>query len=126
MFLPARKDFLANELRAVASVSPSTECPICLLDVIDPVATPCDHAHCRPCIETWLSEHNTCPMCRRKLHGDAVEDRSDSSALVTETVELMAGFGIEISKEHARELVQMRTSIQQRTVRVEEVLSAAE
>ena len=65
-------------------------------------------------------------MCRRKLHGDAVEDRSDSSALVTETVELMAGFGIEISKEHARELVQMRTSIQQRTVRVEEVLSAAE
>jgi hypothetical protein len=33
----------------------------------DSVVTPCKHSYRNTCILKWLSEHETCPMCRRKL-----------------------------------------------------------
>lgn len=43
----------------------AVECPICM----EPCAAPrtikqCHHGFCDPCIRTWLSKNNTCPMCR--------------------------------------------------------------
>nr|XP_045015373.1 E3 ubiquitin-protein ligase RNF213 [Jaculus jaculus] len=43
-------------------------CPICLADAWDPVALPCDHVFCLPCIRAWLTPGQMlCPLCLTSL-----------------------------------------------------------
>lgn len=42
-------------------------CPICLEELNNKVITTCNHEFCKKCIETWLENKFTCPMCRFKL-----------------------------------------------------------
>ena len=52
---------------------PGTECSICTEDTPDQVWTklePCGHKFHRSCCRTWLSEHNTCPLCRQTVRLD--------------------------------------------------------
>lgn len=52
---------------------PGTECSICTEDTPDQVWTklePCGHKFHRSCCRTWLSEHNTCPLCRETVRLD--------------------------------------------------------
>lgn len=46
-------------------------CPICLSDKKPETevraSASCGHAFCAECIEKWLSEHVTCPMCMRDM-----------------------------------------------------------
>ena len=45
-------------------------CPICLMPFSEssvPCETPCGHRFCFACIDTWLSDHKTCPFDRRPL-----------------------------------------------------------
>ena len=47
-----------------------SDCYICLekcKDGAESVQLPCKHAFDRPCIENWLRENDTCPVCRIKL-----------------------------------------------------------
>ncbi len=45
-----------------------TTCPICLDDVIvGRKMNVCTHAFCATCIEKWLTEHKTCPVCIRDI-----------------------------------------------------------
>ncbi|TVY81569.1 putative RING finger protein [Lachnellula suecica] len=49
------------------------ECSVCMDDVQlgDEVVTlPCKHWFHEQCASLWLSEHNTCPICRKGIDGD--------------------------------------------------------
>jgi len=45
------------------------ECPICLIEIkqTDFHITSCNHIFCKNCIDTWLHNHNNCPICRHIL-----------------------------------------------------------
>ena len=46
------------------------DCYICLEKCSDGASScqlPCGHAFDRSCIETWIKEHDSCPVCRTKL-----------------------------------------------------------
>lgn len=46
------------------------DCYICLEKCSDGESScllPCNHAFDRACIETWLKDHDSCPVCRTKL-----------------------------------------------------------
>jgi len=43
------------------------ECSVCMDDVVlgeEVVVLPCSHWFHEVCVKVWLSEHNTCPICR--------------------------------------------------------------
>lgn len=65
----------------------SAFCPICHNDNINRwVKTSCNHDFCQECIERWLKDHKTCPICRhiliqvaiRKFTAEIVSEVSDS------------------------------------------------
>lgn len=45
-----------------------------------PVTLRCGHTFCEPCLQSWLVQGHSCPICRKpvKTTGDAAEDESDS------------------------------------------------
>ena len=43
------------------------DCPICLGIINDKYTTQCGHNFCKHCLDEWLINHTTCPMCRTKL-----------------------------------------------------------
>lgn len=46
------------------------ECPICLEKLKDGdevISLPCAHTFHFQCITSWLSEHDTCPLCRNPI-----------------------------------------------------------
>ena len=47
----------------------SERCPICLEQHTENIRKiiSCGHKYCSPCIETWLSSHKTCPICKIEL-----------------------------------------------------------
>jgi hypothetical protein len=46
-------------------------CPICLESVNEPRKTEkCNHTFCSLCLEKWLSENKTCPLCIQRLEDD--------------------------------------------------------
>ncbi|ELR04097.1 hypothetical protein GMDG_01401 [Pseudogymnoascus destructans 20631-21] len=49
------------------------ECSVCMDDVVldeEVVALPCSHWFHEACVKAWLSEHNTCPICRTGMARD--------------------------------------------------------
>ncbi len=50
-------------------------CPICLTEIENKHITKCNHSFCKCCIDTWLEEHNNCPICR----GILKEEEEDNS-----------------------------------------------
>lgn len=49
------------------------ECSVCMDDVKigdEVVVLPCNHWFHENCASLWLSEHNTCPICRKGIEGD--------------------------------------------------------
>jgi len=58
------------------------ECVICL-DVIQPdniEFLPCFHAYHAKCIQKWLRQKNTCPLCKSPVNGPPPEHQHDSFA----------------------------------------------
>ena len=50
------------------------ECSVCMDDVHvgdEVVFLPCNHWFHEVCATAWLSEHNTCPICRKGIDGEA-------------------------------------------------------
>lgn len=43
-------------------------CVICQSTFELGVLTVCGHQYCKDCIQMWLKEHRTCPVCKRLLH----------------------------------------------------------
>lgn len=51
----------------------NAECSVCMDDVVldeEVVALPCSHWFHEACVKAWLSEHNTCPICRTGVARD--------------------------------------------------------
>lgn len=44
-----------------------TDCPVCMAAKIDIILVRCDHEFCQSCIDKWLTNHSTCPVCRASL-----------------------------------------------------------
>lgn len=55
------------------------ECSVCMDDVTvgdEVVVLPCTHWFHEACAKAWLSEHNTCPICRTGIGGPAIPPRT--------------------------------------------------
>lgn len=64
------------------------ECSVCMDDVHigdEVVLLPCNHWFHETCAGAWLSEHNTCPICRKGIEGDAAPSSSRRSSQSTPT-----------------------------------------
>lgn len=78
-------------------------CPICYEFPLNvPVQMCCDggHIYCRQCIELWLLERTSCPICRYDF-GDMMPPEVDLSRVVVDTCDLAQlaadeGFDIEL------------------------------
>jgi len=58
------------------------ECSVCMDDVNvgdEVVLLPCTHWFHETCASMWLSEHNTCPICRKGIEGEAPASASGIS-----------------------------------------------
>jgi Ring finger domain len=50
------------------------ECPICIEDFTENlteknlVLTDCNHCYHEACLKEWISQHNTCPVCRHDFN----------------------------------------------------------
>ena len=57
-------------------------CPVCMEDVVldeEVVELPCKHWFHEECGKTWLNNHNTCPICRKPITGDAPHDHGNNN-----------------------------------------------
>mmetsp|Transcript_126170 Transcript_126170/g.362897 ORF Transcript_126170/g.362897 Transcript_126170/m.362897 type:complete len:317 (+) Transcript_126170:61-1011(+) len=70
---------------AAAALEPQG-CAICLEESpgVPARSLPCNHRFCAECVERWLEQANTCPICRRNATGDAdshPQERADAVAM---------------------------------------------
>ncbi|XXG94386.1 hypothetical protein Hte_000641 [Hypoxylon texense] len=59
------------------------ECTICIDDMKvgdEAVVLPCKHWFHEQCVVLWLKQHNTCPICRAAIDGDAAGRPSGAAA----------------------------------------------
>jgi hypothetical protein len=54
------------------------QCPICWETITDHKTTECNHTMCTKCLDKWLEETNSCPICRKKIqnHTHTLNDLS--------------------------------------------------
>ena len=54
------------------------QCPICWETITDHKTTECNHMMCAKCLDKWLEENNSCPICRKKIqnHTHSLNDLS--------------------------------------------------
>lgn len=53
------------------------ECTICLGFAVDKVTIDCGHEFCNDCINPWLRDHRTCPLCRARIATDYESEEED-------------------------------------------------
>jgi hypothetical protein len=56
-----------------------TECAICMVDFTetdDIIPLPCDEKHYfhQDCIKQWLEQNNNCPLCKKEITKEAIEE----------------------------------------------------
>ena len=59
------------------------ECSVCMDDVQlgdEVVFLPCNHWFHEACATAWLSEHNTCPICRKGIDGEAKDAKKQEAS----------------------------------------------
>lgn len=67
-----RARWLLDRFGHATSTGSGSPCPICLLPLRPAnniIQLPCMHEFCTPCLESWLHEKNSCPVCRTPLGG---------------------------------------------------------
>lgn len=54
------------------------QCPICWETITDHKTIECKHKMCTKCLDKWLEENNSCPICRKKIqnHTHSLNDLS--------------------------------------------------
>ena len=75
----------------------SNECTICLLQYTDETkkATECQHIFHQECIDRWLQENNSCPLCRTCLqqHTRPIIDEEEEEEEEDPNINYGLGFG---------------------------------
>lgn len=62
-------------------------CPVCLLELSEPSALPCQHVLCLPCLQRCIQQNRRfCPKCRQELPSDFTPSVSHSVKLVPNSV----------------------------------------
>ncbi|KAF8101678.1 hypothetical protein N665_0201s0005 [Sinapis alba] len=63
--------FVYSDVKAVRIGKGGVECAVCLCEFEDEetlrLMPPCCHVFHADCVDVWLSEHSTCPLCRADL-----------------------------------------------------------
>ena len=66
------------------------DCPICLEKVSEAAQLrrirDCRHIFCGGCIERWLTEHKTCPVCKNELGDEATTSKPPVHEVTNETI----------------------------------------
>ena len=66
-------------------MNPKESCTICLttdMELSKSVMTPCNHRFCTKCFFTWIYNNKTCPLCRKILIRDMVQETSDQLGIL--------------------------------------------
>ncbi|KAG7643140.1 Zinc finger RING-type [Arabidopsis suecica] len=75
--------FLYSEVKGVRIGKGGVECAVCLCEFEDDetlrLMPPCCHVFHADCVDVWLSEHSTCPLCRADLVLNQQGDDDDST-----------------------------------------------
>jgi len=55
------------------------DCPICFnqIQASQMVITSCNHHFCQQCLQEWLFNHNTCPICRLNIETSLLFENSN-------------------------------------------------
>lgn len=63
----------------------NSQCPICLEALILETLkiTKCQHTFCVVCLDKWLTENHTCPMCRTDLNEPDAKNKIDFQHMYT-------------------------------------------
>ncbi|KAI1288091.1 E3 ubiquitin-protein ligase NRDP1 [Halotydeus destructor] len=60
--------FDTTRFEAIGDLEDDLTCPVCCGIFDGPVVTICGHTFCQECIVTWMTEENSCPVCRKLLY----------------------------------------------------------
>lgn len=79
-------------------------CPICLnqMTLETSVSTICNHQYCEACLNTWLENHHTCPLCRAEIEDD---DEDDNRPLPAEYVAIVRNIVVDIWVEIWQDMI---------------------
>lgn len=63
---PAQRLTLTQPVHCARNKLTQSECPICLelIGTLNGFALPCSHSFHRTCIQTWMHNNPSCPVCR--------------------------------------------------------------
>src|SRR4051794_41046247 len=59
------------------AISKSLRCSICLDPFFEPIRTPCGHAFCKQCLESWIQKKASCPLDQQPLPSSSSDFRVD-------------------------------------------------
>ena len=106
---PALAVAVADALKTVEAPSDGLDCcPICLHDDDDNGAwkeTPCGHRFHGRCVERWLQDKGTCPMCRRQVvMKPTIPDTSSVASLRSALADIFEAYGQDVVTELEQQL----------------------
>lgn len=72
-----------STIKDKTDLSEDDTCPICM-DILHEKETiytmnVCSHSYCKECIEKWVSENKTCPICKTDLQISSISKESSDS-----------------------------------------------
>ncbi|CAN8287492.1 unnamed protein product [Cochlearia groenlandica] len=87
--------FLYSEVKTVRIGKGGVECAVCLSEFEDDetlrLMPPCCHVFHADCVDVWLSDHSTCPLCRADLVVKQVENGDDETSSVSDPGTVSSG-----------------------------------
>lgn len=71
------------------TIKDELKCIICTQPFQSPVSSYCKHTFCRSCIETWIQQNNSCPICRHPLEAQSIATNTASNILLNQLDSLL-------------------------------------
>jgi hypothetical protein len=84
-----RAEVVPFDEEAFDDTTAPVDCPICLSPFDAEMVirrTPCNHYLHEECLKGWLSQAQSCPLCRANLHSYGSQDEEEKSMVEAETI----------------------------------------